>query len=136
MTKDQLSANIKQTKKVLENYPQIDFAVIFGSSLKNRLTTESDIDVAVAAERPLTNEVYLQLVDSLNEVLSHPVDLIDLNQVSGPILQQALCTGIVVKKTSALHLAQLIKKMWFNQADMMPNSLMILKRHCERFING
>jgi hypothetical protein len=41
----------------------------------------------------LEKELYLQLVNSLNSVLSHPVDLIDLNRVSGPILKQALCTG-------------------------------------------
>jgi predicted nucleotidyltransferase len=136
MTQDLLAANIKELKRVLRIVPKIHYATLFGSSIKNRLTAESDIDVAVAADRPLENKLYLQWVDSLNSVLSHPVDLIDLNRVSGPILKQALCTGIVVKKTSALHLAQLIKKMWYNQADMMPNSLMILKSHCERFIDG
>ncbi len=131
-----LAGNIKKLEGVLEEIPEIHYAAIFGSSVKNRLTSESDIDVAVAAEKPLEKELYLQLVNSLNSVLSHPVDLIDLNRVSGPILKQALCTGIVVKKTSPGSLAQLIKKMWYNQADMMPNTLMILKKHCQRFVNG
>jgi len=134
--KNLLAENIDKLKKILAETPEIHYAVIFGSSVKGRLTSESDIDFAVAAEHPLEKGLYLQLVNSLNTVLSHPVDLIDLNRVSGPILKQALCSGIVVKKTSPESLAQLIRKMWYNQADMMPNTLMILKNHCERFVNG
>ncbi len=136
MAKDLFKTNIKEIKGVLENISEIHYAAVFGSLVKNRLTSRSDIDIAVAADQPLKKEVHLQLINSLNNVLSHPVDLIDLNRVSGPILKQALCTGIVVKKTSVESLALLIKKMWYNQADMIPNSLMILRRHCERFING
>jgi uncharacterized protein len=136
MTQDLLAVNIKKLKAVLAEIPEIHYATVFGSLVKDRLTSESDIDLAVAAEYPLEKGRYLQLVNSLNSVLSHPVDLIDLNRVSGPILKQALCTGIVMKKTSPPNLARLIKKMWYNQADMMPNALMILKSHCERFVNG
>lgn len=131
-----LSENIKKLKRILERVPEVHYAVLFGSSVRNRLMKDSDIDVAIAAEQMIDKKLYLQLVNSLNSVLSHPVDLIDLHNVSGPILKQALCTGIVIKKTSPDSLALIIKKMWYNQADMMPNSLMILKSHCERFING
>jgi predicted nucleotidyltransferase len=110
MTRGLLAANIKKSEMILGKTPAIHYAVIFGSSVKDRLTNESDIDFAVAAEQPLEKELYLQLVNSLNSVLSHPVDLIDLNRVSGPILKQALCTGVVVKKTSPKNLAHLIKK--------------------------
>jgi predicted nucleotidyltransferase len=136
MAEGLLYANIEKLKEVLEEIPEIHYAAIFGSSVKDRLTSASDIDCAVAADKPLEKGLYLQLVNSLNSVLSHPVDLIDLNRVSGPILKQALCTGIVVKKTSPTNLAYLIKKMLYNQTDMMPNTLMILKNHCERFVNG
>ena len=131
-----LDKNIKAARKVLDGYPAIHYATLFGSVVKHRLTHESDIDLAIAADKPLETEDKLRLIGELNLCLTHPVDLVDLNRVSGPILQQALCTGVVIKKTSTEKLAELIKRMWYNQADMMPNSLMILEKHCQRFING
>ena len=121
---------------MLTDYPEVQYATVFGSLVKNRLTAESDIDIAIAGEKPFSFEFRLQLMSSLNNELSHCVDLIDLQSVSGAILQQALCTGVTVKKSSTLLLAFLIKKMWYNQADMMPNILMSQKKHCTRFLNG
>jgi len=38
----------------------------------------------------------LALVDDLAGVFGYPVDLVDLQVVAGPILQQALSTGVVL----------------------------------------
>ena len=59
--------------------------------------------------------------------------LVDLQAVSGVILQQALCTGtVLVKKPTLLH-AELLKKMWYNQKVKMGSLLertehLLLKR--------
>ncbi|CAN2042047.1 DNA polymerase III subunit beta [Candidatus Magnetomoraceae bacterium gMMP-15] len=133
MTKEEI---IKRIKQILENYPEIFAATLFGSAVKNRLKPDSDIDIAVAARQPLSYEQKIDLFLALSKVLPREIDLIDLQAVAGPILQNALCKGIVVKKTSTVLFAELIKKMWYNQADMMPYSMMIMKKHCERFIYG
>ncbi len=127
---------INSVGKVLAGYPEIRYAAVFGSLVKNRLTATSDVDIAIAGEKSFSFEFILELANALNDELFHSVDLIDLGVVSGAILQQALCTGVTVKKTSTTLLAGLIKKMWYNQADMMPNVLMSQKRHCARFLNG
>ena len=127
---------IKVIETALSGYPEIHTIILFGSAIKDRLRADSDIDIAVAAERSLSVEQFRKLAASLNGSLSHPVDLIDLKAVSGPILKEALCTGEVIRKSSVIQFAQLIKKMLYNQSDMMPNSLIMLSRHCERFING
>lgn len=101
---------IKAVETVLENYPEILFALVFGSAVKHRLTPLSDIDIAVAAERPLSYPQKIALMLSLSESLSREIDLIDLRTVDGLILQQALCTGVVVKKDSTALYAELIKK--------------------------
>ena len=127
---------LEKIRKILSDQVEIKYATVFGSLAKDRLTTESDIDIAVAGEKPLSVEFLVRLIDTLNADLAIPVDLIDLQTVSGSILQQALCTGITVKKTSTLLLSSLIKKMWYNQADMMPNVLMSQKKHSARFLDG
>jgi len=134
--KNQPDDIILKIREVLKDEPEIGFASLFGSAARDRLTLESDIDIAVAAERPLSYEQRLHLISVFSRVLHREVDLVDLQSVSGPILQQALCKGVHVKKTSLRLLAQLLKKMWYNQADMMPLSRMIAKKHCERFVDG
>lgn len=122
--------------QVLAIFPEIKIASIFGSAVHGRLTTKSDIDIAVAASAPLFFDRQHNLGLSLSKELEREVDVVDLQAVSGPILQQALCNGVIIKKSSALLLAALIKKMWYNQEDMMPNYRMILQERCRRFING
>lgn len=129
----QITKNIQGT---LEDYPDICLAILFGSAAKDRLTPRSDIDIAVAANRPLSFKQRENLLVDLSGRVSHEIDLIDLQAVSGLILSQALCHGIIIKKNSTPLLAALLKKMWYNQADMMPYTEMILKHRSRRFVHG
>ncbi len=95
------------------DYREIHTVIIFGSSLKNHLKVYSDIDIAIAAEEVLSFKRIRKLVETFNGRLSHSVDLIDLNAVSGPILREALCSGDVMKKSLTIFFAKLIKKMWY-----------------------
>lgn len=123
-------------RQVLEQYPQITVAYVFGSAAHDRLTMSSDVDVAVAAETPLSFNLRLDLATRLSEALQREVDLIDLQAVSGVILQQSLCTGKrVLLKDAALH-ARLIQRLWFEQADMMPYTRRILAERRKRFLYG
>ena len=121
---------------VLEQFPQVKIAYLFGSAARNQLTSMSDIDVAVAAETKLPLETRLALAIKLSKALHREVDLIDLQDVAGEILQQSLCQGINLLQTdSGLH-ARLIKRLWFDQADLMPYRRRILAERRSRFLHG
>lgn len=122
--------------ETLTRFSDIKIAVLFGSAAKNRLTAISDIDLAVAAKTPLTMSEKTELHMALTESLTREIDLIDLQRIDGLLLQKVLCEGLVIKKESSELLAGLIKKMWYNQADMMPYVQMILKQHAHRFAHG
>lgn len=124
-----------QILDVLKGFPEILVAILFGSAARGRLMPSSDIDIGVAALRTLTLERKLELHEALARVLPNEVDLVDLQEVNGPILQQALCRGVLLKSSSPVY-AALIRKMWFNQADMMPLTRMILRKQAQRFVNG
>jgi uncharacterized protein len=130
--KTELSSKVKD---VFAAIPEIRVLILFGSGAHNRLTGASDIDVAVAAGRPLGSRKMIEIACELSRVLGRNIDLVDLQSVSGPILQQALCRGEIIRSDDRIY-PLLIKKMWFNQADMMPLTRMVLDRHCQRFING
>jgi uncharacterized protein len=122
--------------QVLERYPDIKLCVLFGSAAKGRLRAESDVDVAVAAVRALSIAEKLALLGDLALATGRGVDVVDLRQAGGYVLQQALTTGVVILKTDKQLYAAVLKRMLFNQADMMPLYSMILEKRRERFLHG
>ena len=110
----------KKISTVLMEFPQIVFAALFGSAAKGRLTEQSDVDIAVAARERLSVETRGELAVALSSALGREVDLVDFQTVSGLILEQALCTGKIVKNADHELYARLMKRLWYNQADMMP----------------
>lgn len=124
-----------EIRRVLEDYPQIQLATLFGSAARGRLTDRSDIDIAVAAQTPLSWDVRIELADRLTQALHREVDLVDLQSVAGTILAQSLCHGRVVLKKDTVVYAELLKRLWFNQADMMPYTRRILTERRRRFLH-
>jgi predicted nucleotidyltransferase len=56
----------------------------------------SDLDIAIAAEKPLPPNKLLELSEELSPETHCETDLVDLMAATGAILKQALSTGIVV----------------------------------------
>ena len=124
-----------EIRHVLEDYPQIQLATLFGSAARNQLTDHSDIDIAVASQTALSLDTRLELTDRLTQALHREVDLVDLQSVSGTILAQSLCHSRVILKKDVVLYADLIKRLWFNQADMMPYTRRILAERRRRFLH-
>ncbi len=122
--------------EVVARHDGIQLAILFGSRAAGTSGASSDLDLAVAGEQPLTAREKMALIDDLAGVFGCPVDLVDLQVVAGPILQQALSTGVVLlNKRPALY-ARVMLRMWYNQADMMPNYRMMLRKRVEAFTHG
>jgi uncharacterized protein len=121
---------------VLEQFPQVQIVYLFGSAARAQLTSSSDIDVAVAADTKLPLDTRLAIATQLSKALHREVDLVDLQDVTGEILQQSLCQGTkLLQKDASLH-AELIKRLWFDQTDMMPYRRRILAERRSRFLHG
>ena len=122
--------------RVAEHAPDICICYLFGSSARGRLTPESDIDIAVASSRPLAEQRLYELQVDLEAALEAEVDLIDLQNVEGLILREILMKGTLVRAGDDEILAGLYKKMWFYEADMMPNYTMMLESRVRMFVDG
>src|SRR5215510_10198278 len=122
--------------RVLAQFPKVHIAYLFGSAARNCLTSTSDVDIAVAADTRLPLETRLALAARMAQALHREVDLIDLQDVTGEILQQSLCRGTkLLQKDARVH-ADLIKRLWFDQSDMMPYRRRILAERRRRFVHG
>ena len=127
---------IEKIQTTLEGFPEIIFGNVFGSYASGKPTVNSDVDLSVAAYNKLSFTMLQELRQRLNDCLDRDIDLVDLNAVSGLILKEALTTGkVIINKDPELYSA-LMKKMLYNQADMMPYYNRILKERREEFING
>lgn len=117
----------------LKKFPHVQFAILYGSYAKGTDRTDSDLDLAVAGRDRLSLQVRSDLSAALSAATGKEVDLIDLNEVTGVILGEALCEGkILLLKDKDLY-AGLIKKYYFDQADFQPYYDRILEARRKRF---
>jgi len=121
--------------RILQSYPEIRVAMLFGSAASGRLTKKSDVDIAVAGDAALPMQCRLDLAAELAKGVGREVDLVDMQAVSGLILQQILTTGAMLRKDVTGY-AALLKRMLFEQADMMPYTERVKQAHVERFLHG
>ncbi len=97
----------------------IRLALIFGSLAKGRARSDSDVDVAVAADRPLDLGTKMRLIEQLAVLTGRPIDLVDLQVADGLILSQVLVEGrLLFCRDYALY-ARLMQRMIFDQEDAM-----------------
>jgi predicted nucleotidyltransferase len=120
--------------RVLDGFPEVRFCTLFGSAVHGRITARSDVDIAVAEKQIMPVETRMRLSLTLSAALSREIDLIDLHAVSGAILEEALCNARVVKNSDHVLYASLLKRMWFDQADMMPYVRRMLEERIARWL--
>ena len=119
---------------LLTRHPAVKLGILFGSLAVGRATFNSDLDLGVAADHPLDIKLKTVLIEALAQLLERPVDLVDLQTASGVILQQVLVKGTLVYCTDSILYATLIRKMLFNQSDMMPYYNRILAERRQAWI--
>jgi predicted nucleotidyltransferase len=108
-----------QLKEVFSHFPEITLAVLFGSVALGHQRADSDLDIAVAANHPLTVGEKSSMISALAEQTGRPIDLIDLNVVSEPVLGQIVRHGRRVLGSDTLY-GKLISRHVFEQEDFMP----------------
>jgi uncharacterized protein len=121
---------------LLVRYPSMKLGIVFGSVVEGRATPESDLDLGVAETQSLDTAMKTRHIEALAEIAGRPVDLVDLQAVSGQILQQVLTQGQLIYCTDQILYAALIRDMLFNQSDMMPYYDRILAERRQAWISG
>jgi predicted nucleotidyltransferase len=129
------SFNENSIIRTLKRFDLIRFATLYGSAHSGRLTTSSDLDIAIAGEKQFSVEELYQFSESLQESCQREIDLLDLNTAHCPILKQALCQSRILINLDLGLYAGLIRTMWYEEADWMPNYRMILKQRRMKFLS-
>ena len=121
-------------ERVLARHPSIVIAILFGSLAAGRSRNDSDLDLAAASTSPLNSQTRLQLIEELAVGLGRPVDLIDLAQAHGPLLQQIVTKGRLLICTDRTRYADLLLRVVYEEADVMPYYRRILAERRQAWI--
>ncbi|BCB96752.1 hypothetical protein JZK55_16740 [Dissulfurispira thermophila] len=87
-------------KAFLDNRMEILLAFVFGSFTEERLTEESDVDVAILFKDNPDLSLLTEIMDGISKITGRETDVVVLNNASPIIKMQVLKKGQVVKKAN------------------------------------
>jgi predicted nucleotidyltransferase len=124
----------RKIEYVMARHPSVVLAILFGSIAKDRARNDSDLDIAVATSTPLTSQTCTAILEDLALAIGRPVDLIDLDRTHNPLLQQILTKGRRVLCHDRTRYAELLLRMVYEEADIMPYYRRILSDRRQAWI--
>ncbi len=127
------SAELDRIRDFLAGQDDLDLAIVFGSLASGRSRPGSDLDIALAADQPLTAERKQALIAGLAGLTGRSVDLVDLNAVGEPLLGQILIGGKRLFGNDHRH-AELLSRHLFDQADFLPYRERLLAERREAWL--
>lgn len=127
------SGPIDSILAVLSRHPEIRVALLFGSLASGRAGRDSDVDLAVGADRPLDADAKMALMAELAEATGRPIDLVDLNSVGEPLLGELIKQGRRLLGSSDAY-ARLVNRHLIEEADFMPYYRRILAERRQAWI--
>lgn len=89
---EEVNKHIEQIKKLCASN-KVKSLFVFGSVIKNRLTTDSDIDLVVDIEEddPLNySDKYFDLKFNLEKIFNRKIDLLELKAIKNRFLKQKI----------------------------------------------
>lgn len=95
----------------------IELVILFGSRAQNRSRPDSDVDLAVLATAPLSVDDLVERKLNLASVIGYEVDLIDISQCHGAILEEIMCKGEILIRRNLKAFENLLKRMWYEKED-------------------
>ena len=94
----------------------VRYALIFGSAARDALAADSDLDIAVSAERALSSAQRHALIEAVAAACGRPIDLVDLRSARSTVFAKALqgrelfCDSVRAKGDAFYRRASLIEE--------------------------
>lgn len=124
----------QKIQSVMARHSSVVLVILFGSIARGRSRNDSDLDIAIATSTPLTAQTHIAITEDLALAFGRPVDLIDLDRTHNPLLQQILTKGRRVLCQDRTRYAELLRRMVYEEADVMPYYRRILSERRQAWI--
>ena len=112
-------AEIQLIQRTLACHGGLELAFVFGSVAQGKARADSDLDIAVQAEKPLSAPQKMALIGDLAQATGRSVDLIDLRTAGEPLLGQILGHGRRLLGSDEAH-GSLLSRHLIDAADFLP----------------
>ena len=127
---------IAAVMQVLEPRTDLDLAVLHGSAASGTLSKDSDIDLAIALDHPMSSEEILELATAVSRACGRETDIADLRSTGGLFLHRILSKGQLVLNRKPEHYNALaLTSLEFIQ-DIQPIVREAQARRIKEFANG
>lgn len=126
---------IDRLKIWLNEQPEIELALLFGSYANASQQSNSDLDLAIQTKSKtgLNAEQKLSYLEQLNILLEVEIDLIDLHNIGQPLLSQIMKYGKQLKGDNNIY-AELAVKSVNSAQDFIPYIKRMLAERRELYI--
>ena len=129
------NSELIRVAEALSADPALLLAVAFGSASKGGARPDSDIDIAVLSQGPLTSERREQTIRRIAEATGRPVDLVDLRSAGVAILRTVLTEGRTLLCRDQRARERLITTMLADVEDFLPLRQRLIKERRDRWIH-
>ena len=120
--------------RYLAEQRDIRLGILFGSVASGRAGYDSDLDIAVLAEQPLSAQRRQALIAGLARLSGRAVDLVDLATAGPAIARSALTHGQVLIGHDSPVYPQQISRMLIDSNDFLPYRDRILRQRRNAWI--
>ncbi|AMQ88303.1 type VII toxin-antitoxin system MntA family adenylyltransferase antitoxin [Marinobacter sp. LQ44] len=125
----------EKLRELMARFPQIRVAALFGSMARGTARPDSDIDVAVQADKELSADEHIAITEAIALAFNRSVDLVDLRTAGQPLLDQIVRTGIQVMGTRH-QWGDLIYRNIMENEDFVPYQKRILEGRRNAWMNN
>lgn len=125
--------SLQSVSDKLREYPALRLAIVFGSMAAGSEGAESDLDIAVLADKPLNADTRMQIITDLSMLTGRPIDLVDLQTAGVPLLGEILTKGKRLFGSDGDY-GMLISRHLFDTADFLPYRQRILEERRKAWI--
>jgi|SRR5690554_5110113 len=126
---------IAKLSELLAGFSSIRVAAIFGSIARGTARPDSDIDVAVQADKELSADERIAITEAIALAFNRSVDLVDLRTAGQPLLDQIVRTGTQVIGTRH-QWGDLIYRNIMENEDFVPYQKRILEGRRNVWMNN
>ena len=103
---------------ILTRYSRLRLAILFGSQTRGGSNADSDIDLALLADAPLSSSDRLELMEAIGAEFGRPVDIVDLYHTPEPVLGQVFKGRRLLGDNRTY--AELLTRHLIDSADFLP----------------
>jgi predicted nucleotidyltransferase len=121
-------------RAVLDRYPDLTLAIVFGSLAQGRARRESDLDIAVKARKPLIAGHKIALIEDLALATGRAIDLIDLATAGVPLLGEIIRGGTRILGSDEAYAELALRNIYLNE-DFLPYVKRSLKERNRRWLS-